>query len=103
MRLGERVIRTGFLLLDGALQAPWGADWEALTEAHFEAVLASPPEVLLVGSGRRTRWLAGALCARLAGAHVGLECMDTRAACRTYNLLAGEGRRVAVAALVPNA
>ncbi len=103
VRLGERIVRTGFLVLEGKLHAPWGAAWEALGEKDFAEVLAVRPDVLLVGSGRRTRWLAEALRARFAEARVGLECMDTRAACRTYNLLATEGRRVALAALVPNA
>jgi len=59
-----------------------------------------PPEVLLVGTGARQRFLAPALLRPLLRAGVGVEMMDTQAAARTYNILMAEGRRV-LAALIP--
>jgi len=85
---------------DGDVLA-WDADaFEALSPRHFEALLGHAPEVVLLGTGTRQRFPSPALWASLARARVGLEVMDTGAACRTYNILMGEGRRV-LAALLP--
>ncbi|MFO1199846.1 MAG: Mth938-like domain-containing protein [Burkholderiaceae bacterium] len=79
----------------------WGVDgFEALSIAHFEALLEHAPEVVLLGTGARQRFPGPALWAGLARARIGVEAMDTGAACRTYNILMGEGRRV-LAALLP--
>ena len=84
----------------GAVQA-WGPTSPAgLTAAHFEAVLALEPELVIFGSGARLRFVSPALYRSLIEARVGLETMDTAAACRTYNVLASEGRSVVAALLV---
>jgi uncharacterized protein len=81
---------------------PWAADrWEALTEGHFERVLELKPEVVIFGSGEKLRFVPPALLRALMKARVGLETMDTAAACRTYNVLAAEGREVVAALLLP--
>ena len=70
---------------------------EALDDAVFQAALAeaaSPPEIILVGCGERQVFLHPRITARLAAAGIGLETMNTAAACRTYMILRGEGRRV---------
>ena len=83
----------------GALQ-PWEVDsFDALTEAHFEALLASEPELVIFGSGARLRFVKPALLKPLIGQRIGVETMDTAAACRTYNVLLAEGRSVLVALL----
>ena len=79
-------------------------DWplariEALTADHFAAILELKPEVVLLGTGAKFVFPEPLLLAPLRGARVGVEVMDTPAACRTYNILLGEGRNV-VAALV---
>jgi uncharacterized protein len=92
----------------GALLVPWRGDvvdWpvaglDALQASHFDAVLALRPEVVIFGSGARLRFVAPGLYRALIAAGIGLETMDTAAACRTYNVLAAEGRSV-VAALLP--
>ncbi|MBI3898635.1 MAG: Mth938-like domain-containing protein [Gammaproteobacteria bacterium] len=81
------------------------ADWPPqtladLTAEHIEAIAALNPEVILLGTGNRLRFPASEVTRALASAQVGFEVMDTGAACRTYNVLMGEGRRV-VAALLP--
>jgi len=79
----------------------WHCDrFEALTPEHFEQLLALRPELVVFGSGERLRFPAPALLRSLVEHHIGVETMDTRAACRTYNILAGEGRRVVVALLI---
>lgn len=74
--------------------------FDELTSRHFEALQALAPELVIFGSGRRLRFPAAALTQPLVNAQVGLEVMDTGAACRTYNILVGEGRRVVAALLM---
>ena len=76
------------------------ARFEDLTEAHFEKLAASRPELVIFGSGARLRFAPPALMRALMQNRIGLETMDTLAACRTYNILAGEGRRVIAALLI---
>ena len=80
-------------------------DWdcprfEALSEAHFEQLAALQPELVVFGSGSRLRFAPPRLQRALMERRIGLETMDTLAACRTYNILAGEGRHVVVALLI---
>ena len=74
-----------------------------LSAGHFELLRALNPEVVLLGTGSRLQFPAPALTRSLAQSGIGLEVMDTGAACRTYNVLAGEGRRVAAALLMLDA
>jgi uncharacterized protein len=71
-----------------------------LTEADLQQALALKPEVLLIGTGHRQRFPRPELLAVLHGARLGFEVMDTGAACRTYNVLVGERRKVAAALIV---
>ena len=61
---------------------------------------AEPPELVVFGSGTRLRFAPPALLRGLMARRIGVETMDTAAACRTYNILAGEGRRVVAALLL---
>ena len=67
--------------------------------AHFEAILALQPELVIFGSGARLKFVSPALLRALIDRRIGVETMDTPAACRTYNVLVSEGRS-AVAALL---
>jgi len=79
---------------------PWNAaNLEALTAIHFESLLEKAPEIVIFGSGPKMRFPPPALVRPFAAAGVGFEAMDTRAACRTYNVLVSEGRRVIAALL----
>jgi len=81
--------------------ATWSAaSFEALTPAHFAALLEFKPEIVILGTGERLRFPRPELTRPLADAAVGFEAMDTKAACRTYNILVGEGRQVVAAILV---
>ncbi len=80
-------------------------DWESalvteLTENHFEALEEHEPEIILLGTGREQRLPAARLIARFARRGIGLEAMDTAAACRTFNVLMSEDRRVAAALMM---
>jgi len=74
--------------------------FDALVEEHFSGLLVHEPELVILGTGERHRFPHPRLTAALGRARVGLEVMDTRAACRTYNILMNEGRRV-LAAMLP--
>jgi uncharacterized protein len=98
----NRVRHEGPLLLmpEGEVRH-WQVDsYEALSAEHLEALLALGAEIILLGTGSRHRMPHPRLTASLARAGIGLEAMDSSAACRTYNILMGEGRRV-LAALLP--
>jgi uncharacterized protein len=71
--------------------------FEALAAEHFAGLVALKPEVVLLGTGPRLRFPHASVTAALAAAGIGVEVMDTQAACRTYNILAAEERRVAAA------
>jgi uncharacterized protein len=80
-------------------------DWacsrfEDLTEAHFLKLLEAKPELVIFGSGERLRFPPPAFLRGLMAARIGVETMDTIAACRTYNILASEGRKVLAALLM---
>ncbi len=80
------------------------ADWparsvEALGADHLAAIVELAPEIVLLGTGAAFRFPDPATLAPLHRAGIGVEVMDTPAACRTYNILLAEGRNV-VAALV---
>ena len=86
-----------------AIQGPqtWSADvFEDLTQDAFDELLAYKPELVIFGSGERLRFPKPEWQVGLMQRRVGLETMDTQAACRTYNILAGEGRKVAAALLI---
>jgi uncharacterized protein len=93
---GERHARSIVVLADRIL--PWPvADFEALAASHFAELLALKPEVLLLGTGARLRFPHPSITAAIPAAGIGLEVMDTQAACRTYNILVAEERVVAAA------
>jgi uncharacterized protein len=73
--------------------------FEDLSAAHFEQIVGLRPELVIFGSGTRLRFVPPAFLKDLMSLRIGVETMDTLAACRTYNILAGEGRHV-IAALV---
>ncbi|HET8694282.1 MAG TPA: MTH938/NDUFAF3 family protein, partial [Aquabacterium sp.] len=70
------------------------------TEAHFLQIAQAQPEVVIFGSGTTLRFPAPSLLRPLMAARIGIETMDTAAACRTYNILVAEGRRVMAALLL---
>jgi len=76
------------------------AGFDALDEAHFRYFIALEPEVLLLGTGAQQRFPHPRLYRALTDAGIGVEVMDTPAACRTYNILVMEDRKVIAAILI---
>lgn len=89
------------LVTPSELVADWSAsDANALTQAHLDAAVALAPEVVLLGTGTRLQFPPTEVLRPLIDAGIGFEVMDTGAACRTYNILMAEGRRVLAALIV---
>jgi uncharacterized protein len=102
VRLPARAVAGSVIVTRDAVIDDWRPpDVERLEIAHFEALLALSPDVVLLGTGERQRLPPLSLYAEFAARGIGLEVMDNRAACRTYNLLLGEFRDVAVALMLP--
>jgi uncharacterized protein len=94
-------LQTGPLKLC-AIQGPqrWSsATFEDLTQASFDELLDFRPELVIFGSGNKLRFPSPALLRSLIQQGIGVETMDSGAACRTFNVLAGEGRHVVLALL----
>lgn len=89
------------LIGSSGLRQAWAPNrFEDLTAEHFAQLAQLDTELIIFGSGARNRFPPPAWLAPLMARRLGLETMDTAAACRTYNVLAAEGRRVMAALLV---
>ncbi|MCF8210491.1 MAG: Mth938-like domain-containing protein [Rhodoferax sp.] len=75
-------------------------EFAALEASHFELLLTLEPELVIFGSGERIRFPEPQWLQALYARRIGIETMDTNAACRSYNFLAAEGRRVVAALLL---
>ncbi|MGZ5048538.1 MAG: Mth938-like domain-containing protein [Usitatibacter sp.] len=93
---------TASLVVSGErLVTDWpAASLESLTADHLAAIAELKPEIVLLGSGDAFRFPEPQLLAPLRRAGIGVEVMDTPAACRTYNILQAEGRNVVAALIV---
>jgi uncharacterized protein len=89
------------ILLTPEQLIPWAPqDFSELLPKHFVSVIEFSPEVFLLGTGSRLRFPPAELLAQVYKHQIGVEVMDTLAACRTYNLLMSENRRVAASLLI---
>jgi uncharacterized protein len=101
VRLGVIEYRENLLVTPERIVTAWApGGFEALSEGDFAAIAALEPEVALLGTGATLRFPSPRLTRPLIDANIGLEVMDTPAACRTFNILAAEGRRVVAAVLL---
>jgi len=91
---------SSLIVLPDEIVGDWARHFEQLSVQHFDALAIRAPEIILLGSGAKLRFPSPALYAGLIKANIGVEVMDTAAACRTYNILAAEGRRVAAALIL---
>lgn len=93
--------RQSLVVLPEALMLDWTvADFDQLNQGHFECLLSHQPEVVLLGTGAKHRFIRPQLIQALTDANIPVECMTTDAACRTYNILMAEGRKVAAALIL---
>ncbi|HVL34163.1 MAG TPA: Mth938-like domain-containing protein [Burkholderiales bacterium] len=95
---GERRASSVVVLRDRVVD--WDAEaFDRLTAEDFGFLGSLDVEIVILGTGARQRFPHPRLTAALARAGIGLEVMDVHAACRTYNILAAEERKVAAALL----
>jgi len=89
------------IVLPEIAPAAWPvADFESLTAEHFKQIDATQPDVVILGTGNKQRFVHPKLTSVLTSKRIGIEYMDNKAACRTYNILMSEGRKVALALII---
>jgi uncharacterized protein len=98
--VGTEKITHNVIISSRGERIEWAASYETLGPHDFQVLADLNVEVVIFGSGARLRFPDPAWLAPLAQRRIGIETMDTAAACRTYNILAQEGREVAVALLL---
>jgi len=98
LRIGEHSIRSSCIVMADALVANWPpSTLDDLQVNHLEPLFELRPELVLLGTGARQRFAPAPIRAAFAQQGIGLEAMDLGAACRTFNILVQEDRRVAAA------
>jgi len=94
--IGGRTYTRGLLVSPERIDTDWGPESAAdFSPEHFEALLAPEPQIILVGTGKQQIFPAPATYLAVRRRGIGVDVMDTGAACRTYNILVSEGRKVA--------
>ncbi|MCC6207217.1 MAG: Mth938-like domain-containing protein [Gammaproteobacteria bacterium] len=97
----REVLRQSLVIMPDRLISDWPPQrFEELEQAHFDLLAAYAPEVVLFGSGARLQRPHPALLSGLTDRGIGVEVMDTGSACRTYNFLMSDRRRVVAALLM---
>jgi uncharacterized protein len=99
--IGEQEIRESCLVTASSIQSWAPRSVEELLVEQLAALFALAPEVVVLSTGAKQQFPRAALRAEFATRRIGLEVMEIGAACRTYNVLVGEERRVLAAILLP--
>lgn len=94
------IVMADMIIEDWAASVQHTLSFDKITAVDFEKIIELSPEVVLLGTGKTHRFLHPQIYAPLTQHGISLECMTTAAACRTYNILMSEGRRVAAALLL---
>jgi uncharacterized protein len=101
IRVGDRIMQRSFIIGVDDIIPDWPvSSTRDIDEESLSPILALAPEILLLGTGRALVFPGRDIHAAVLARNVGLEVMDTSAACRTYNILAAEGRSVIAALIV---
>ena len=100
IQVGEQILTSHVILTAATIIAPWSPERPPAVDLQdLSPALALDPEVIILGTGLTIRFPGPALVSALAERGIGIEVMDTAAACRTYNVLVHEDRAVAAALL----
>ena len=98
----DRILHKSCLVLPDRVVEDWPVhDVDEFTDAIAQDLAALKPELILLGTGTKLRFPSASSRSILLRQHIGIEVMDNSAACRTYNLLAGEGRYPLLALILP--
>lgn len=99
--VNDESVETSCILTPRELYADWAPDgFEALGSDHIERLVAFDPDMILLGTGRTQRFPHPTVMTPAFDKRVGVEVMDTGAACRTFNILMNEGRQVVAGLLM---
>ena len=102
--VNEHVYSTGIIISAKELIAPWPVNtFDQIVLAHIEQIIALDPEIIIIGSGIGIKFLPEEYSAIALAKDIGIEYMDSGGACRCYNLLLDEGRKVVAGLLLPGA
>jgi len=102
VQINEVVYTTSLLVTPDDLQSDWSVtSIDDLAESHVDAIASLAPDLVIVGTGTTLRFPRPLIHAGFAGRGIGVEFMDNAAACRTYNVVATERRRVVCALIMP--
>jgi uncharacterized protein len=97
----DRVLRTNCLIAPEQIVADWSArSVDTLNTGDLQSIFALQPELVILGTGMRQQFPAAAIRAAFLAREIGFEVMDLGAACRTFNVLLSEDRRVVAALLL---
>ncbi|MCX7116515.1 MAG: MTH938/NDUFAF3 family protein [Legionellales bacterium] len=97
VKVGEEIYVQSLIISKQQILSPWSVTAvEQLTESSAEPLLQSKPDVILLGHAGSLKMLPMAFISALSKQRIGLECMSVGAACRTFNVLLSEGRKVVV-------
>lgn len=101
IRIGDRTYTGGLIVSPARIITGWGPEYPAeLVAEHFEVLMELDPQVVIVGTGAQQVFPEPRAYLPVLQRGLGVELMDTGAACRTYNILMSEGRRVAAGLLM---
>lgn len=99
--VGDREIRASCIVTPTQIEAWAPVNVDTMTPESLQALFALKPEVVVLSTGATQKFPRATLRAEFATRKIGLEVMEIGAACRTYNVLVGEERRVVAAVLLP--
>jgi len=101
VNVNDVLITRSFIVAPDRLVQDWPPQrFAELSADNLKAALALEPEILIIGTGKEQHFLGGEITAALSKGGIGVEIMDTAAACRTYNVLLSEDRKVVAAILM---
>lgn len=101
INVNDVLIRQSFILAPNRLIENWPPrQFPDITLEHLQTALELEPEILIIGTGTELHFPAAAIVADIQRRGIGLEILDTAAACRTYNVLVSENRNVVAALLM---
>ena len=101
INVSDVMLTRSFIVAADRLVEDWPPQrFEDLSVDNLKTALALDPEILIVGTGKEQHFLTGEMMAALSKGGIGVEVMDTAAACRTYNVLLSEDRKVVAALLM---
>lgn len=101
IQINDKILTHSVIVTPDQLLEDWPPQTiDELSAKSLEIIVTLKPDILLIGTGSKLVFLAVDIYGELINQGIGVEVMDTRAACRTYNALSAENRRVAAALII---